>query len=105
MNPSRLIKLKEFNGELENITPKEKLFFQLHQNLHENSIGELCNENEDWVVHYDFKYNYFWYNYSRFYLFFKEKLDINLQNFNDLCKTILEKHLNCKQLTPVDVYP
>ncbi len=100
MNPSRLIKLKELNGELENLTPEEKLFFQLHENLHENSNGELCNENNEWVVYYDFKNQYFWYNYTRFYSVFKEKFDINLQCINDLYTGILEEHLNCKRLIP-----
>ncbi len=94
----RYIKLKHLYGELENLTPAEKLFFELHENLHENSLGELCDENNHWVVDYNFKYVSFWYHYNRFYLVFKEKFDINLRDFDDLCKSILETHLNCKEL-------
>ena len=100
MNILRFIKLKELNGELENLTPEVKLFFKLHENLHENLRGELCNENEEWVVNYDFKNGYFWYSYNRFYLVFNEKFNINIQCINDLYTGILEEHLNCKALTP-----
>ena len=101
-NIPRLIRLKDVLGELENLTPEEKLFFQLHENLHENSNGEFCNENNEWVVEYDFKYGSFWYSYDRFYLVFKQKFNINLQDFNVLCSDILEKHLNIMGLTPIE---
>ena len=98
----RYIKLKEILGELENLTPEEKLFFKLHENLHENSLGRLCDENNSWIIKYDFENGYFWYHYDRFYFVFKQKLDIKHEDFNDLCKAILTKHLNCKELTPFD---
>ena len=101
MNILRLIKLKQLYGELQNLTPKEKLFFQLHENLHENELGMLCNEDGWWVLHYDFKNDHFWYHHDRFYLVFKQKFDINIQDFNDLCKGMLEKRLNWNQLTPI----
>ena len=96
----RYIKLKQILGELENLTPEEKLFFKLHENLHENCLGKLCDEYGEWVVEYDFKNKKFWYQYDRFYFIFKEKFHINHEYFNDLCKTILTKHLNFKELTP-----
>ena len=99
-NILRLIKLEHLYDKLENLTPEEKLFFQLHENLHENSSGELCNENNELVVEYDFKNGYFWYSYNRFYLVFNEKFNINIQCINDLYTGILEEHLNCKALTP-----
>ena len=99
-NILRLIKLEHLYDKLENLTPEEKLFFQLHENLHENSLGELCNEYNKWVVRYDFKNHYFYYNYTRFYSVFKENFDINIKHFNVLCTDILETHLNCKKLTP-----
>ena len=71
MNILRIIKLKHLFGELESITPEEKLFFKLQQNLHENRFGELCDENNHWVVNYDFKNASFWYHFDRFYLVFK----------------------------------
>ena len=100
MDILRVIKLKHFYGELKNLKPEEKLFFQLHENLHMNSYGDLCNENGEWIVEYDFKNDYFYYNYYRFYVVFKNKFNINSHDFNDLCKGILEKYLNCKVLTP-----
>ena len=97
----RYIKLKQLHGELENLTPSVEMFFKLHGNLQDSDdFGVLYNENNDWVIQYDFKNSYFWYHYDRFYLVFKEKFDINLHDFNDLCKSILETHLNCKELTP-----
>ena len=101
MDILRTIKLKDVFGELENMTPEEKLFFQLHVNLHEISAGQLYNNYDEWVVHYDFENHYFYYNYYRFYLVFKEKIDINVQHFNVLCTNILENQLNCKQFTPL----
>ena len=100
MDILRIIKLKDVLGELENITSQEKLFFELHENLHKDERGMLCDDKNLWLVYYDLKKNHFWYHHDRFYLFFKQKFDINIQDFNDLCKSILEKHLNCKQLTP-----
>ena len=46
---------------------EEKLFFKLHENLHENSLGRLCDENNSWIIKYDFENGYFWYHYDRFY--------------------------------------
>ena len=46
MDILRIIKLKDIFGELENLTTEEKLFFQLHENLHENELGILYNEND-----------------------------------------------------------
>ena len=103
MDILRIIKIKHFYGELENLTPEEKLFFELHDNLHENSFGELCDENNLCIVDYDLKNDYFWYRYDKFYLVFRQKFDINIQEFEDLCKGILIRYLNCSQLTPIDV--
>ena len=100
----RYIKLKQILGELENLTPVEELFFDLHENLREYSSGELCDENGYWVIHYDFNNNCFMYDCDRFYLVFKHKFDINLQDFNDLCKSILETNLNCKELIPTIIF-
>ena len=100
----RYIKLKHLYGELENLTPAEKLFFELHENLHENSLGELCDENDEWIIRYDFKNGYFWYQHDRFYFVFKQKFDVNINDFNQLCKGIMVKHLKCNELTPFGSY-
>ena len=100
MNPYRIIKLKQLNDELENLTPEEQLFFDLHNKLQEYSNGILCNDEGFGVVEYDFKNGKFWYSNGRFYLFFKLNFGINIQEFEDLCKSILIKHLNYKELLP-----
>lgn len=96
----RTIKLKHFYGELYNLTPQEELFFKLHDNLYIGEFGALYNKHDEWVIHYDFINNRFWYQYDRVYLIFSRKFGINLQEFDDLCKCVLENHLNCKELTP-----
>ncbi len=104
MNILRLIKVKDALGEFENLTDIEKLFFELHDNLHEDFNGELCDENDLCIVDYDFKNGYFWYRYDKFYLVFRQKFDINSRDFNYLCKDILKRYLNCSQLTPYLFY-
>ena len=100
MDILRIIKIKHFYGELENLTPEEKLFFELHENLHQYSHDTLCNDNQIWVVSYDFEAGYFWYDYDNFYLFFKQAFNIDVKHFNDLCESILKKHLDCNGLKP-----
>lgn len=100
-NILRLIKLEHLYDKLQNLTPEEKLFFKLHENLHVGSSGVLYNEDNEWVVRYDIENGYFLYSYYRFYLVFKEKFVINVQHFDALCNGILEKQLYCKQLTPL----
>lgn len=97
MNILRIIKLIQINDELENLTSVEKLFFKLHENLHETPYGELCNDLNEWVVQYDFKENCFWFQYHRFYLVFKRIFHISLQDFKILCKSILIKYNICHE--------
>lgn len=97
-NISRLIKLNSLYELFETLTPIEKLFFEFHNNLHENSSGEFFNDDGRWVIHYDFNNNIFWFHYERFYLAFKQKFDIELQKFEYMCYCILYNYLNCDVL-------
>lgn len=100
MTVLRLIKTLDVLGYIDNLTPMEQLFFKLHENLQEDDNNILWDETDNWIVYYDFRYQIFRYHYDRFYLVFNQKFDIDLQNFNVLCKYILVKHLNLKELAP-----
>ena len=101
MNILRIIKLKQIYDEFEYLTSQEKLFFQLHVNLHEISAGELYNNYDEWVVHYDFENNRFWYSQDRFYIIFKNKFSISKVEFRFLCEDILKKYLNLENMIPM----
>jgi hypothetical protein len=100
----RLIKLKQILGELDNLTPQDALFFELHENLHTNEYGHLCDKNEFIIVHYDFNTHEFLYSKYYFYSFFENKFKCDKLEFINLLAGILERHLNCGELTPVMFY-
>lgn len=99
MDILRIIKLKKFYGELNNLTPEEKFFFGLHDKLH-NDNGVLRNKNGDWLFEYDIKNKTIWYHYDRVWVVFKNNFDINHQDFILLVNKILEKYLNLRVFTP-----
>ena len=85
MDILRNIKLMHLFGELQNLTPEEIYFFELHDGLHYNKNGHLCDDKTQWLVYYDFEYGYFWYHHTPFYLAFKQKFNIDELQFKNGC--------------------
>ena len=63
---------------------------------------EILNENGEWLfdIDYDSKNQHFWYSYYRILAIFREKYSINIDDFQEVMKSILEEHLNLKGVTP-----
>lgn len=98
MNILRLIKLKKVLGELDNLTPEEELFFQLHDNLHyENDL--LCSCNGEWLFDYDLDNKIIWCQFERVYLVFETKFNISYIDFKKIIGGILKKRLNLKEVS------
>ena len=76
MNILSIIKLKKVFGQLDNLTPEEELFFQLHDNLHYEGYA-LCNSNGGFVFCYDLEYKQVWFQSDRVWLVSKSKFSFN----------------------------
>ena len=66
---------------------------------------EILNEEGKWLfdIDYDSKNQLFWYSYYRILAIFLEKYSINIDDFQEVMKSILEEHLNLKGVTPISV--
>ena len=64
---------------------------------------EIFNENGEWLfdIDYDSKNPRFLYSYYRIFIFLKLKYLINYNDFQEVMKSILEEHLNLKEVTPI----
>ena len=67
-----------------------------------SSRFEILNNKGEWLfdVDYDQKNPHFWYSYYRIHVFFTNKYSINYDDFQEVMKSILEEHLNLKDVTP-----
>ena len=101
MDLIRLIKLKKINGELDNLTEQEKLFFSLFNGLRlvkeYNSIYFF--NGIQYFFEYDLKYNVFYCSYSMVWVVFKNKYNLNDNEIIDLITGILERHLKLVGIT------
>ena len=63
---------------------------------------EILNEEGKWLfdIDYDSKNQHFWYSYYRILAIFREKYSINIDDFQEVMKSILEEHLNLRGVTP-----
>ena len=64
---------------------------------------EIFNDDGDWLfyIDYDSKNQRFWYSYHKVWMVFKGKHSINIDDFQEVMKSILEEHLNLKGVTPL----
>ena len=64
---------------------------------------EIFNENGEWLfdIDYDSKNPRFLYSYYRIFIFLKLNYLINYNDFQEVMKSILEEHLNLKEVTPI----
>ena len=67
---------------------------------------KILDENGDWLftIVYDSKKQRFLYSYYRVYSVFLNKYSINIDDFQEVMKSILEEHLNLKGVTPYFLY-
>ena len=63
---------------------------------------EIFNENGEWLfdIDYDSKNPRFLYSYYIILAIFRENYSINYDDFQEVMKSILEEHLNLKEVTP-----
>jgi len=63
---------------------------------------EILDKDGEWLfdIDYDSKNQRFWYSYNRVWMVFKGKHSINIDDFQDVMKSILEEHLNLMDVTP-----
>ena len=63
---------------------------------------EIFNENGNWLfdIDYDSKNPHFWYSYYKVWIVFSDKYSINHNDFQEVMKSILEEHLNLKDVPP-----
>ena len=68
---------------------------------------KILDENGDWLftIVYDSKNQHFWYSYYRVYSVFLNKYSINIDDFQEVMKSILEEHLNLMEATPYNQRP
>lgn len=92
MDIIRIFKLKKLAGELNNLTPEEVQFFKLHDNLHYDKYGWLCDANSIPYIFYNTTNKIVSYN-----LIFSASLNINI-DCDILISNILDKYLNLNNL-------
>ena len=68
---------------------------------------EIFNEEGKWLfdINYNSKNQHFWYSYYRVYSVFLNKYSINIDDFQEVMKSILEEHLNLMEATPYNQRP
>ena len=64
---------------------------------------KILDKNGEWLfdIDYDSKSQRFWYSYYRVWVVFNGKHSINYDDFQEVMKSILEEHLNLKEVTPL----
>ena len=64
---------------------------------------KILDENGDWLftIVYDSKNQHFWYSYYRVYSVFLNKYSINIDDFQEVMKSMLEEHLSLNGITPL----
>lgn len=92
MNLIRLIKIKKLNGELDNLTDKEKLFISLFDKLF-TIDGIYYKDGNKKVFWLDTKHKILYYSYDYVYLKFNSTYYIDTFRMNKLIGDILVKRL------------
>ena len=66
---------------------------------------QILDNNGDWLftIDYNSKNQRFWYSYHRVWMVFNGKHSINIDDFQEVMKSILEEHLNLMEAIPRDL--